>query len=282
MVVRDVARSLSVADIDDAPAEARRLVLAACGLAPVELIRAPERQLTPAEHDAIAAHLARRCRREPLARILGEREFYGRPFHLSPATLEPRPDTETLIEAVLGMVRARELVTRPPRILDLGTGTGCILLTLLAELPEATGLGIDIAADAVFTARANAMSLGLAARADFEVQDGPSVLAGPFDIVVSNPPYIAAADIEWLAPEVRDFDPPEALDGGADGLDFYRSWIPHAVRLSPRGIVAMEVGAGQADAVAGLLARAAGLPASSVRSWRDLAGHTRVVAIETH
>jgi release factor glutamine methyltransferase len=281
--LRHVRSSLADAGIFEPEIEARRLVQQACGLAGVVLATEPARRLTGAEKNAIAAMLARRCRREPLGRIGGLREFYGRSFQLSPETLEPRADTETLIDAVLEIVRAEGWRDKPLEILDLGTGTGCILLTLLAELPNARGLGVDISSPAAATAEDNAARLDLAGRARFEVRDGPAGIGGRFDLVVSNPPYIASADIAGLAPEVRLFDPLAALDGGADGLAFYRNWIPVALRLAPAGWVLFEVGAGQAGDVARMLAGGqAGGGAGRVRRWQDLGGHTRVVAIGPH
>ena len=280
--VREVARVLAAADVAEAASEARRLVQLASGLEALTLVTDPERLLSETEKNAIAGVLARRAAREPLGRIAGVREFYGRQFRLSPATLEPRVDTETLIDAVLEIVAAHGWSDRPISILDIGTGTGCILLTLLAELPQARGLGIDIASEAVATAQANAARLGIGSRARFEVRDGPEGLTGPFDLVVSNPPYIPSGDIAGLAPEVRDFDPRAALDGDADGLGFYRRWIPLADQLAPTGWIVLEVGAGQADAVAGLLEGVRRTGPGSARRWLDLGGHTRIVALKAH
>lgn len=280
--VRHVRSALAAAGVPDPEFEARRLAQQACGLAGVVLATEPARTLTDAERSAIEAVLARRLRREPLGRIAGVREFYGRSFELSPETLEPRADTETLIDAVLEVVDAQAWRERPLEILDLGTGTGCILLTLLAELPNARGLGIDISPLAVATAEKNAARHGLAGRARLEVRDGPAGIGGSFDLVVSNPPYIASADIAGLSPEVRGFDPPAALDGGADGLDFYRRWIPQALRLAPSGWVLVEAGAGQDGDIARMLAGGRADGARRVRRWQDLGGHTRVVAIGQH
>lgn len=282
--LRHVRSSLASTGISEPEIEARRLVQQACGLAGVVLATEPARRLTVAEKSVIEAMLARRSKREPLARIAGFREFYGRSFQLSQETLEPRADTETLIQAVLEIVQVEGWREKPLEILDLGTGTGCILLTLLAELPNARGLGVDISPLAVATAEQNAGRLNLSGRARFEVRDGPAGIGGSFDLVVSNPPYIPSADIAGLAPEVRMFDPRAALDGGADGLAFYRNWIPEALRLAPAGWVLFEVGAGQAGDVARLLAggQAGGGGAGRVRCWQDLGGHTRAVAIGSH
>jgi release factor glutamine methyltransferase len=219
----------------------------------------------------------RRLRREPVARIVGVKEFWSLPIAVSPATLVPRPETETLIEAALEIVEAEGASERPLRIVDLGTGSGAILLALLSELPGARGVGTDVSLDALKTARANAERLGFADRTGFTACDYGAALAGPFDLVVSNPPYIRLADIAGLAPEVRDNDPLRALDGGADGLDAYRVIAADTARLiGPRGHLLVELGAGQADAVAALFA-ACGLQSGNARP--DLAGVPRVLHI---
>ena len=280
-----MAGALRAGGIDCPDQEARELVLMATALTPLVMVTDSRRPVSEAEFERIETVLSRRLAREPLTRIAGQREFYGRDFLLSPATLDPRPDTETLVEAVLQIVDDEGWRQRPLRLLDLGTGTGCLLITLLAELPLATGTGIDIAPEAVATAEKNAARLGLAGRVSFQVGDGPVGVEGSFDIVVSNPPYIPTAEVDHLEPEVREFDPRAALDGGADGLIFYRSWIPAALMLAPTGWIAFEVGAGQADAVAALLETScagSGKPFRNVRRWKDLGGHTRVVAIGSH
>ncbi len=281
--VRAIAATLRAAGIERPLDEARRLVASVAGLSAITVATEPGQALTPAAVAALADAARRRARREPLSRIVGWREFYGRPFRVSPATLDPRPDTETLIDAVLEIVDSEGGRLHPLSILDVGTGTGCILLTLLAELPHARGLGIDIAPGAVATAADNADRLGLADRARFEVADGPSGVNGPFDLIVSNPPYIPSGDIAGLAPEVRDFDPQAALDGFDDGLGFYRGWIGRLAELAPAGWIVLEVGAGQADAVARMLwrCRRSSDPGGdkAVRRWSDLGGHVRCVAI---
>jgi release factor glutamine methyltransferase len=214
-----------------------------------------------------------------VSRILGEREFYGRPFALSEATLDPRPDSETLIGAALELAMQEGWGEAPIRILDIGTGTGCLLLTLLAELPNATGLGTDISEEALATAQRNAQALGLADRAAFARHDMLDGVAGPFDLVVSNPPYIASGDIPVLAPEVHQFDPHAALDGGPDGLAFYRR-ISQGLDKVLGGWVVLEVGMGQADAVALLLQQAfVKTLHAELRRYDDLGGHTRCVAL---
>jgi release factor glutamine methyltransferase len=221
----------------------------------------------------------RRTAREPVSRILGVREFYGRRFKLSPATLDPRSDSETLIEAALAIAKREGWGEKPVRILDIGTGTGCLLLTLLAELPLASGLGTDVSEAALAMAAENACSLGLAGRATFARHDALDGIAEPFDLVLSNPPYIARGDIPGLDPEVREYDPLAALDGGADGLDVYRK-IAGKLEGVARGWVVLEVGMGQADAVALVLHQAfVKTRHAEVCRYADLGGHTRCVAL---
>jgi release factor glutamine methyltransferase len=205
-----------------------------------------------------------------LTRILGRREFWGLEFALSPDTLDPRPETETVIEAV---VTRRPDRTHAYRILDLGTGSGCLLLALLSEFPKASGIGVDIAPGAAATARRNAEALGLADRAHFFAGDWGAALAGSFDVIVANPPYIARAVIPNLPSEVREHDPHRALDGGADGLAAYRTMAADLPRLlAPDGLFAGEIGSDQAGRVAAVLA-CAGLTVEAVLP--DLAGLSR-------
>ena len=268
-----IARQLGSAGIEAPKREARLLVAGALGLSLADLIVREGDVLGPrAGH--LEEWLARRLAHEPVSRIAGEREFYGLPLRLNAATLDPRPDTETLVEAVLAEARGGRFGASP-RILDLGTGTGAILLALLSVLPEASGLGIDIAAEAVEAARENAAWLGLARRAEFRVGDLFEGLSGPFGIIVSNPPYIPSGDIPALDAEVRLHDPLRALDGGVDGLDFYRQIAREASRfLDAGGLLAVEVGVGQAEDVAALFV-ASGLVPGPIR--RDLSGIERVV-----
>ena len=219
----------------------------------------------------------RRLGGEPVARILGEREFWGLPLKLSPATLVPRPDTETVVELALEMLRAGGELNRPMRIADLGTGSGAILLALLSELPAAHGFGTDISADALQTAAANAARAGFSGRATFIACDYATGLSGRFDVIVSNPPYIRSADIAALAIEVRDHDPLAALDGGADGLDAYRALIPQAARLlAPGAALVVEAGQGQSGQIEGLMTAEGLAPAGAPKA--DLAGIPRAVA----
>jgi release factor glutamine methyltransferase len=252
--------------------QARRLLAAALGLSAVEVFAHPEKPLDASEQARVAAMLRRMAAREPLSRIIKVREFWGLDLLLSADTLDPRPESETLVEAVLSELSDRTL---PYRLLDLGTGTGCLLLALLSECRQATGIGVDIAPGAAHTAQQNARLLGLAGRAHFIAGDWAAAIGGRFDRVVANPPYIASADIALLMPEVRDHDPHIALDGGADGLAAYRGIAADLPRLlRPGGLFAAEIGAGQAESVAAIL-RQCGLAIDAVVP--DLAGIGRVV-----
>jgi release factor glutamine methyltransferase len=271
-LIAEAAGALQRAGFDEPRRRARRLVGAALALSPSEVFAHPERPLDRAEAVEIAAVLARAITHEPPSRIFGVREFWGLDFRLSPATLDPRPESETIVEAVLARRPDRTL---PYRILDLGTGSGCLLLALLSEYRAATGIGIDLASGAALAARDNAAALGLGDRARFAVGDWGAALRARFDIVVANPPYIASGAIARLAPEVRDHDPRLALDGGADGLDAYRAITGDLARLMlPGGLVAAELGSGQDRAVAAILT-AAGLALEGVTP--DLAGIGRCI-----
>lgn len=264
------------AALESAELDARMLVGAVLGLDLTGLISAAGRRLTADESIRLEDFARRRLGGEPVARILGTREFWGLPLTLSAATLVPRPDTETVVELALDMLRAGPAPDRQLRIADLGTGSGAILLALLSELPRAHGIGTDISGDALQTAHNNAIDLGFADRATFIACDYAADLEGPFDLMVSNPPYIRSADIAGLAAEVRNFDPHGALDGGRDGLDAYRALIPQAARLlAPQGALVVEVGQGQHDDVRGLMMAAGLAPAGPARA--DLAGVRRAV-----
>ena len=263
--------ALQAAGIESAALDARLLVAAALETR-IETVTAWPERAVPAEAAArLARLLRRRTAREPMAYILGRREFWSLDFTVTPATLTPRPDSETLIEAVLDSLTDRQA---PLRLVDFGTGTGCLLLALLSELPGAGGIGIDRDPATLEVARMNAERLGLAGRVSFAQGDWGQGSASVFDIVISNPPYIPTSDIAALAPELR-YEPLLALDGGPDGLDAYRALVPDAARLlKPWGLVALEVGAGQAPAVESLL-RAAGF--ASIETRADLAGIGRCV-----
>lgn len=267
-----VAASLEKAGFDETRRRARRLLAAALGLSASEIFARIDRRITDDEGERVAGLLARMVRHEPLSRVLGVREFWGLEFRLSPDTLDPRPDSETLIEAALACLADRK---RTYRILDLGTGTGCLLLALLSELPAATGIGIDAAPGAVAAARENAERLGLGRRSEFVIGDWTESPTEAFDLVVANPPYIPSGDIADLPPEVRDFDPLRALDGGADGLAAYRviaTQLPFL--LGPRGVFAGEIGLGQGRDVTALIT-ACGLTVDKVVP--DLAGIPRCI-----
>lgn len=281
--IKTLADALRAAGLETPLRDAQLLVQDAVGLSREVCLSNPKTMLNSAQCATLDAHQTRRLAREPVARILGYRHFYGRRFAISPATLDPRADTETVIDCVLAYVKENDLGDAPLRILDVGTGSGILLLTLLSELPRATGLGTDISGDALAIAEKNATVVGVVPRVQFRHEDGVENLSGPFDIMVSNPPYIATSVIGELEPDVRDFDPRIALDGGADGLTFYRRLAPHVARLVPSGLTALEVGHDQSDAVLELLKEHAnGHGHVQFLVKKDLAGHRRCVALQTH
>jgi release factor glutamine methyltransferase len=272
---RRLTARFRAADVDSAELDARLLVGAALNLDLTGIITAASRKLTPDESNRLEAFAARRVNGEPVARILGQKEFWGLPLKLSTATLVPRPDTETVVELALEIIRAAP--PRALRIADLGAGTGAILLALLHELPAALGVGTDISLEALRIARRNAADLGLASRAAFVACNYAAALSGPFDLIVSNPPYIRSADIAGLSPEVRDHDPRTALDGGVDGLDAYRALVPQAAdRLAPGGALVVEGGKGQSGPIEALMT-AAGLSVQDPVKT-DLSGIFRAIA----
>jgi release factor glutamine methyltransferase len=266
------ARLLREARIAGPELDARLLLCHAAGLTHEAYVVGLNDTLAPDAAARFGAYVARRLAGEPVSRIIGIREFYGRQFRIDASTLDPRPDTETLIEAALALA-GRE---GPLRLLDLGTGSGCILVTLLAELPRATGVGIDKSLPALELVRANAASLGVGDRARFMAGDWLEAVEGTFDLVVANPPYLSAADMAGLSNEVGAHDPRDALDGGSDGLSAYRHIVPRLrMVLRPGGIALFEIGHTQAEAVSSLLA-GEGLILEP-GPWRDLAGRPRVV-----
>ncbi len=267
------AARLAAAGIADPRRDARLLIAAAIGAGPEHLIAHPDRIFDGAEAAQVEALLARRAAREPVSRILGRREFWSLDFEITPDTLDPRPDSETLVAAVLDRIGAQGLVGAPLSVLDLGTGSGCLLLALLSELPAADGLGLDISAAALDVARRNARNLGFSNRARFAAGDWGAGLDGSWQLIVSNPPYIKEAEIGELAPEVALYEPRLALIAGSDGLDAYRKLLPQAARLLDwGGILALEVGCGQQDAVTALLAESGFSP---LGRYRDLGGIER-------
>lgn len=258
--------------IETADLDARVLVCAACGIDHAGLIRDPGVLLGPAATQ-LSGFAARRLAGEPVSRILGRRDFWGLSFAVTPAVLDPRPETEGLVGSILDAVGGRR--GDPLRILDLGTGSGAILCALLHELPDATGIGIDCSLGACRVAWGNCASLGFGSRAMVVGGSWADAIGARFDVVVSNPPYIPHQEITWLDRDVREHDPTVALDGGADGLDPYRRIVPHLPGLLyPGGVAGFECGWNQGAQVVALM-RGAGL--TGVMAYRDLAGHDRVV-----
>ena len=277
-MLRDTAVALAAAGIDNVRFEARLLLAHAAGLSAEQLIARGAEPAPAAVAERLRELAARRVLREPMAYILGEREFWGLPFKVSPAVLVPRPDSETLIEAALALMPDRQ---RAWRIVDLGLGSGCLLLTLLREYPAARGVGLELSEEALAVAQANAEALQVAARArlvpgDWRQPDWQQRLGGPFDLLVSNPPYIEAGAIEQLMPEVARFEPRLALDGGPDGLAAYHAIASAAPALVvPGGRVLVEAGEGQALEISRIFS-VAGLAMEGL--WKDLAGIDRVVS----
>ncbi len=273
--VQLVTNSFELAGIEDAQVDARLLIGHALHLDRSRLVAQSDRILEAREISVISALAARRLKREPVSRIRGRKEFWDLSLQVTPDVLVPRPETETVVEAALDFVVRGGLRMEKLRILDIGTGSGALLLALLHELPNASGTGTDISVAAMDVARANAAQCGLESRCTFVVCDIASDVQGPFDMVVSNPPYIAREEIASLAPEVRDYDPKVALDGGDDGLAGYIAIASEARRLlAPGGRLFVELGAGQEPAVRALFTNA-GLTVGAAR--KDLAGIPRVI-----
>lgn len=269
--LRAAAALLAAAGIDSATRDARALLAFAKGIAADRLTLHLPEDLTPAEVAAFDAAVAARLARQPVSQITGQRLFWGRQFKVTSDTLDPRPETEILVA---------EALTRPfDTILDLGTGTGCILLSCLAEMPMARGVGCDISDKALVVASENAESMGLTSRVRLLRSDWFSGIVGQFDLIASNPPYIAQSEMACLAPDVLNWEPHLALSPGGDGLAAYRAIAKGAkARLAPAGRLLLEIGPTQAAAVCGLLC-AEGF--ANVRVLRDLDGRDRVIAVET-
>ena len=278
-VYRELAESFRRAGLYSPHLDARLLVCNACDMSHEAFIAEPARWVSAVELARLEIMTERRLRREPVSRILGQKEFWSLPFIIGSATLDPRPDTELVVECVMEIVRECAALESDLKVLDLGTGCGCILLSVLRELKQASGVGIDRDELALRTAANNARALGVADRASFAAMDWLSGLAGAFDIIVSNPPYIRRETIPRLAPEVALYDPEHALDGGRDGLAAYRAIVPVLKDIiAPRGWVVLEVGETQAEIVLEMMnangfAAGADLPAIH----HDLSGHARVV-----
>ena len=273
-LVAAVKRRFELHGIDEPLVEARTLVGGLLDLDLTALVLQADRPVSASERGLIHSAVDRRCAGESVHRILGYRPFYGLDIRLSPATLEPRPDSEILVDTVLSLAEDMPAGSGGLRILDLGTGSGAIALALLSMLDGATAVATDLSADALVAAGDNAARLGLTVRLDLIESDWLDRVEGRFDVIVSNPPYIPSGDIAALAPEVRDFDPPLALDGGADGLDAYRALAAGAVaHLRPAGCIAVETGWDQHAAVTGLFSRQGFV---LHRRDKDLAGRDRV------
>lgn len=278
--LRDAFRDAEFATPD---LDATILLTHITGVSRAQLIAAPDTRLTPLQKQHLSDVTQRRLNHEPVSRIIGSREFYGRLFEISSATLDPRPETETLVDQVLHYVSAHDLQNAPLRILDVGTGTGALALTLLCELPQARAVATDICPDALAVAARNAQRLGVVDRVTFCQTRGLETLTGPYDIFVSNPPYIAEWEIAGLAPEVRNFDPYMALSGGPDGLDFYHLFAARIAEMVPDGLAVFEVGHQQSKQVVNIFqAKLSNLDDAAITVAKDLSGTARCVAVQTH
>jgi release factor glutamine methyltransferase len=271
----EAAETLRAAGIDTAVLDARVLLCHALGLGEEYLLGSQE---TPINQDIAGQYrkfVARRQQHEPIAHITHKKEFWSLDFTVTPATLVPRPESETLVESALQRFPDRD---RAYEIVDFGTGSGCLLITLLRELPKSIGIGIDISTSALAVASANAKALGVAPRARFVQGDWAKNIKGAFDIIIGNPPYIAEGEINKLAPDVAKFEPHTALFGGADGLDAYRALMPQVARLlKSNGTALFEIGQGQTAGITKII-REAGLKAVEVKP--DLAGIDRCIIIK--
>lgn len=270
----DAVEQLEEAGVDSAHLDARLLLARVLGVSRAYLTMHADAYLSDAELMGFETLLERRIAREPMAQILGEREFWSLSFRVTSDTLDPRPDSESIIEAVL-----RYVPNKQSRLLmaDFGVGSGCLLLSLLSEYPQAHGLGVDMSEAALDVAEKNAHSLGLSTRATFHKTSWGEGVIGRYDVIVSNPPYIREADMETLEPEVTEYEPHSALVGGKDGLDAYRALLPDIKRLlAPHGVAVLEFGQGQAADVTAL-AEANGL--RLLETCNDLAGIERCVVL---
>lgn len=264
--------------IETAPRDARFLLQGILGVDGAQLLSGSARPLSDSA-GSVSDAVRRRLAHEPVSRILGRRDFYGREFIVTPDVLDPRPDTEAVIDLALDVIKSSELSGRALTIADIGTGSGILIATMLAEFPDAKGVATDISPAALEVARRNAERLGVADRVSFVATSGLDGCFGPFDLLISNPPYISKDEIAGLEPEVRDFDPVVALDGGADGLDIYREIARNAVKLQRPLLIVLEVGWTQADAVEAIFVAVGARP---LGRRADLGGHTRAVALEIH
>jgi release factor glutamine methyltransferase len=267
-------KTFQISGIESPAREARISLCAASGVSPVALIVDPREPLGSAAWKVQDVG-ARRAAGEPLSRIVGKREFWGLSLAITPQVLDPRPETETIVEAALSILSDRH--EDPLRILDLGVGSGALLCALLTEFGHARGIGVDISTDAADVARGNLRACGLSLRAEIRLGDWTRGIEGRFDLIVSNPPYIPTVDLPRLPREVRNFDPWLALDGGIDGLAAYRRILPESrCLLAPGGWLLVELGAGQAAKVTAVASQCG---FTDVRTYQDLAGADRVAAI---
>jgi release factor glutamine methyltransferase len=275
--VRRLARTFRGAGIDTPELDARILVAHALAISRTALLTSPERELSRSDLASIAGYETRRRQREPVSRILGHRGFRALSLEIGATTLDPRPDTEIVVDAVVAL--AKENTSPKLRVLDLGTGSGAIIIAVLRELPGAIGVGTDIDAATLQIARRNAKEADVLQRVEFLQADWLIGVTGKFDIVVSNPPYVRSGDVCALEPEVSRFDPRIALDGGADGLDAYRAILANAAgSLKPGGWIAFEVGNQQATDVMALCRHYSFANDENPRVWHDLGGRVRCVA----
>ncbi len=273
--LKEAVALMKSAGLDTPVLDARLIVQHALGIDWNTLFMAADQPLADDERTQLESELTRRAAHEPVSRIVGHRHFWTLNLTVTPDTLDPRPDTETLIEAAVAAIPDRKT---PLTVLDLGTGTGALLIALLSEYPEATGIGVDLSPAALAVAKSNAEAHGVGARAAFRQGSWADGVAGPFDLIVSNPPYIEQADLPGLPPEVREHDPMLALDGGADGLDAYRAIVPVLSRLmTDSSLAILEIGAGQGDDVVAL-AETNGLVSSERRP--DLGGIERALSFK--
>ena len=270
---------LADAGVPQARLDARLLMQHGLGVSHEELLASPGRQLSKTELDRLERLIERRAAREPVSRIAGEREFYGRAFAVTPDTLDPRPDTETLVETALEIARQRLHHVAAPRLADLGTGSGAVAVSLIGELKQWTGIATDVSAAALDAAKANALRHKVTDRLAFVRTTWLDSVPGVFDLIVANPPYIPSAEIDGLAPEVAAFEPRVALDGGTDGLSAYRDLAARIGKsLDSGGFLCLEIGEGQTDDVRKIMAAGGFGPAGeSLHVRRDLAGVARVL-----
>ena len=280
---RSIARRLQSAGNESSDVDARYLLQGILGLQAAALLSNPTRPLGTAAALALNAAVNRRLQGEPVSRILGRRWFYGREFEITADVLDPRPDTETIVEAALEIVKEEGWNNREIRLADIGTGSGALIVTLLAELPRATGIATDISPAALAVAKANAVRHGVVDRAEFIHARNLGQSQKHFDLIVANPPYIASSEIAVLAQDVRDFDPHLALDGGQDGLEIYREIVSEIKNMVGPTWVLLEVGAGQADDVVALFGgQLSGSEPDRFRVTKDLGGQARCVAVRIH